>query len=124
MKSYVSMEQHVCPVCGVAHDTGVVLLDKRLRDSMESHTITGWSLCPEHAKLFEDGYIALIGCRTAPKKGDSPGDLDRDGRIARLRSEVWENVFDVPAPRMKDGSLWPYVAVESGVIDALSASAN
>ena len=47
-KSHVSLEQHVCLVCGTAFDTGAILLDKRLRASMERHTATGWGLCPEH----------------------------------------------------------------------------
>ena len=33
-KSHVSLEQHVCLVCGTAFDTGAILLDKRLRASM------------------------------------------------------------------------------------------
>lgn len=40
-KSHVSLEQHVCLVCGTAFDTGAILLDKRLRASMERHTATG-----------------------------------------------------------------------------------
>ncbi len=45
-KSHVSLEQHVCLVCGTAFDTGAVLLDKRLRASMERHTATGWGFAP------------------------------------------------------------------------------
>jgi hypothetical protein len=40
-QSHVSLEQHVCLVCGKAFDTGTILLDKRLRASMEHHTKTG-----------------------------------------------------------------------------------
>ena len=29
-KSHVSMEQHVCLVCGVAFDTGAILLDNQI----------------------------------------------------------------------------------------------
>ncbi len=46
-KSYVSLEQHVCLVCGHAYDTGNLLLDKRLRASMQRHTTTGMGLCPD-----------------------------------------------------------------------------
>jgi len=62
MKSHVGMEQKVCPVCGTAFDTGTILLDKRLRNSLERKTVTGWDLCPEHAKLWKKGYIALVEC--------------------------------------------------------------
>lgn len=40
-KSHVSLEQHACLVCGTTFDTGAILLDKRLRASMERHTATG-----------------------------------------------------------------------------------
>lgn len=58
-KSHVSLEQHVCLVCGAAFDTGAILLDRRLRASMKHHTATGWGLCPEHQKLSDDGFVAL-----------------------------------------------------------------
>ncbi|MBL5864351.1 translesion error-prone DNA polymerase V subunit UmuC [Serratia fonticola] len=56
------MEQHVCLVCGVPFDTGSLLLDKRLRASLERHTVTDWGLCPEHQKRFSEGFIALVEC--------------------------------------------------------------
>ncbi len=58
-KSHVSLERRVCLVCGTHFDTGSVLLDKRLRASMERYTTTGWGLCAEHQKLFDDGFVAL-----------------------------------------------------------------
>jgi hypothetical protein len=61
-KSYVSLEQQRCLVCGTSFDTGNLLLDRRLRASMAHHTTTGWGLCPEHQKLFEDGFVALVEC--------------------------------------------------------------
>ena len=61
-KSHVSLERHVCLVCGTAFDTGSILLDKRLRASMERYTTTGWDLCAEHQKLSDDGFVALVEC--------------------------------------------------------------
>ncbi len=43
-KSHVSLEQHVCLLCGVAFDTGNILLDKRLRASMERSYCQIWCL--------------------------------------------------------------------------------
>ena len=57
-KSHVSLEQRVCMVCGTTFDTGCILLDKRLRASMEQHTTTGWGQCTEHQRLFDEGYVA------------------------------------------------------------------
>ena len=50
-KSYVTIEQHVCPVCGKAHDTGTILLDRRLRERFDMYTPTGYGLCPEHKAM-------------------------------------------------------------------------
>jgi hypothetical protein len=61
-KSYVSLEQHLCMVCAIPFDTGSILLDRRLRSSMERHTTTGWGLCPEHQRLHSEGFVALVEC--------------------------------------------------------------
>jgi hypothetical protein len=65
-KSHVSMEQYVCLVCGVAFDTGAILLDKRLRASMKRYTATRLGLCTEHQKLADEGFVALVKC-SCPK---------------------------------------------------------
>src|SRR3546814_18826039 len=74
-KSHVSLEQHACLVCGARFDTGAILLDKRLRASMERPTATGWGLCPEHQKLSDDGFVALVECD--PQRSGSPSGADR-----------------------------------------------
>ncbi|MDZ4348973.1 MAG: ATPase [Xanthomonadaceae bacterium] len=121
-KSHVSLEQHVCLICGVAFDTGNILLDKRLRASMERHTATDWGLCPEHQKLSDDGFVALVECD--PQRSDSPaggGRLKpeqayRTGRLAHLKREVFAKVFNVPIVDKQ-----PCVFVEPGVIEQLQS---
>lgn len=68
-KSNVAKEMHFCPVCGQTHAVGI-LLDRRLKDSLEPETVTGCSLCPEHAKLDQDGYIALVVTADVPEDGE------------------------------------------------------
>ncbi|MFT3813291.1 MAG: ATPase [Acidovorax sp.] len=120
-KSHVSLEQHVCLVCGQAFDTGAILLDKRLRASMERHTKTGWGLCPEHQKLFDDGFVALVECD--PKRSGAaaggrlkPEQAYRTGRSAHLRRAVFAQVFNVPIDDKQ-----ACVFVEPGVIDQLAS---
>lgn len=120
-KSHVSLEQHVCLVCGTAFDTGAILLDKRLRASMEHHTTTGWSLCPEHQRLFDDGFVALIECD--PERSGSaadgllkPAQAFRTGRLAHLRRSVFAQVFNVSIEATQ-----ACVFVELGVIDRLQS---
>lgn len=74
-KSHVSLEQRVCLVCGAVFDTGSILLDKRLRASMEHRTTTGWGLCVEHQRLFDEGYVALVECD--PQRSGSPSAGDK-----------------------------------------------
>ncbi|ABM59436.1 hypothetical protein [Verminephrobacter eiseniae] len=119
-KSHVSMEQRVCLVCGVAFDTGAILLDKRLRASMERHTTTGWGLCAEHQKLADDGFVALVECN--PQRSGSPGgsvkpeQAYRTGRLAHLKRHVFAKVFNVTIEASQ-----PCVLVEPGVIEQLEA---
>ena len=115
-KSHVGMEQNVCPVCGKAFDTGTILLDRRLRNSLERKTVTGWSLCPEHAKLWEKGYIALVECD--PEKSQfsggtiKPEDAFRKGRIVHIRKAVAARIFNVEMTS-------PVAFVEPAVVDML-----
>ncbi|WP_281301804.1 ATPase [Iodidimonas sp. MBR-14] len=121
-KSHVSLEQHVCLICGVAFDTGNILLDKRLRASMERHTAAGWGLCPEHQKLSDGGFVALVECD--PQRSGSPaggGRLKpeqayRTGRLAHLKRDVFAEVFNVPIAANQ-----PCVFVEPGVIEQLQS---
>ena len=121
-KSHISLERHVCLVCGVAYDTGNLLLDKRLRASMERHTTTGWGLCPEHQKLSDDGFVTLVECD--PQRSGSPSGAARmkpeqayrTGRLAHLKRNVFAKVFNVPIEANQ-----PCVFVEPGVIEQLQS---
>ncbi|KAF1042526.1 ATPase [Xylophilus sp.] len=120
-KSYVSLEQRVCLVCGTPFDTGSLLLDKRRRASMKRHTTTGWGLCPEHQKLFDDGFVALVECDPARSGAPADGRMRpeqayRTGRVAHLRRTAFTQVFNVPIEDKQ-----ACVFVEPGVLDQLQA---
>ena len=109
-KSYVTIEQAICPVCGIPHDTGTILLDRRLQPTFERKTATRYELCPEHEKLRDDGFVALIECSNQPQR---LADANRTGNIAHIRAEVFTRVFNVPVPEKL------IAFVEIGVIDKL-----
>lgn len=123
-KSYVSLEQKSCLVCGLSFDTGNLLLDKRLRPNLARHTTTGWGLCAEHQALFDDGFVALVECdpeRSGVSAGVGtlrPEQAYRTGRLAHLRREVFKRLFNVS---ITDGQAC--VFVEPGVIAQLEAMA-
>ncbi|MCR3982039.1 MULTISPECIES: ATPase [Gammaproteobacteria] len=121
-KSHVSLERHVCLVCGTAFDTGSILLDKRLRASMERYTTTGWGLCAEHQKLFNEGFVALVEC-DPPRSGSltgaarlKPDQAHRTDRVAHVQRTVFAQAFNVP---IEDNQAC--VFVEPGVIDQLQS---
>lgn len=118
-KSHVSLEQHVCLACGKPFDTGAILLDKRLRASMERHTATGWALCPEHQKLSDDGFVVLVECDLQRSGSQASGRMRpeqayRTGRLAHLKREAFAQVFNVSIAADQ-----PCVFVEPGVIEQL-----
>ena len=121
-KSYVSLEQKICNVCGVVYDSGAVLLDTRIRkgkliESMERNTITGYGLCEEHQRLFDAGYIALVECsNTNTKSTLSQENANRTGNIVHLKREVASHIFNTEQP-----ANLAMVFIEIGVIDKLKA---
>jgi hypothetical protein len=121
-KSHVSLEQHVCWVCGSTYDTGGILIDKRLRACLDRFTITGWGLCPAHQDLFEKGFIALVEFDPAQSGDPLPGDrvqpqkAYRTGTVMHVRRAVAAEVFNISL----DPEL-PCVFVEIGAIEKLQA---
>lgn len=102
-KSHVTMEQHVCVVCGKPFDTGALLIDNRLRQVFDRHTKTGWGMCPEHQRLKDEGFIAFVGCdeSKSPRMANgnmSPEDAYRTGTVLHMKRELAARIFNVPMP--------------------------
>lgn len=122
-KSHVSIGQAVCPVCGAVFDTNEILLDKHLRATLESRTITHYELCPEHAQLHKDGYIAFCAVAESPEAGTKKLNVQakRTGSIAHLKREVVKQMF----PDITDATLnGPLIFVEEAVITMLKEKMN
>lgn len=108
-KSYVTIEQHVCPVCLENVDTGNLLFDEQLRPVFDMYTVTGYELCDEHRKIIEDGYVILVEVRDKPNDGEDPY---RTGNTVYLKRHVAEEIFE--GMGINDVAF-----VEIGVIDKL-----
>lgn len=93
-KSHAGIGVTLCPVCCAEHDE-VVLLDRRLKASLEPKSVTGWDMCPEHKRLKAEGYVALVECTNQPK---GLNDAQRTGNLAHVRASVWGHLFNVPVP--------------------------
>lgn len=118
-KSHVSLEQKVCPVCGVTFDSGAILLDRRLRQSMERTTITGWDLCPDHQAKYDEGFIALVECDEAKGSGNKPDEVWRTGPIVHIKQEAFDRVFDIPSTS-GDGTMMPFMWIAADVTKILT----
>ena len=100
-KSYVSIAQKVCIVTGNLYDSKEILIDKRMKNSMEHKTTVGMGICPEVEEFFAKGYVALIEIDPAKSGGGndkklSPKDAYRTGNIAYLKRDVLKELFTVP----------------------------
>lgn len=104
-KSHVSMVQKICIVTGKAFDTNELLLDTRLKDSLERHTITGWGISPEVQEKLDEGYIALVGIdekkSTITNGIIKPEDAFRAGETIYVKEEVFSKIFNIEVPKSK-----------------------
>lgn len=129
-KSHVSMEQRQCIVCTKIFDTNSILLDKRLRNSMEKYTITGTGLCPDHKDLYNKGFIALVGVdpvkskmfeKTKTLKNE---DAYRTGTVAHIKAKAWCRITEEPIHRDSEGKMIPMYYVEEEVLTRLNQLAK
>ena len=94
-KSYVTMEQKICTVCGKTEDSGAILLDKHLRERFDNNTITGYGLCKEHKELFDDGFIACVEATSDTQKSTlKQENANRTGNIMHIKREAANNIFN------------------------------
>lgn len=109
----VSMEQAQCPVCLKLFDTGAILFARSLNRKLKDRMVTHFEMCPEHQKLKDDGFVALVELEREPRGDEDPLHAPRTGRIAHIRAEAWPKIMNVPVPPKM------LCVVEKGVIDKL-----
>ena len=122
-KSHVGLGTYVCPVCGVKHGE-VVLLDKRLKNTLTRDEHMGLVLCPEHQKLHDDKYIALVGVEVPETMEHATyakiDELPRTGKLVHVRREAWGNIFNDNTPLPDQ----PLVFVPDNLIEELMEFAS
>lgn len=119
-KSFVSIEQHQCIVCGTAFDTGNLLLKKDMRKTMERHTVTARGLCPQHEELYKQGYIALVeidpaksGIESNKERNIKIEDAYRTGKFLHIKRAAFAKIF----PGFKSDSLQAMAFIEPAVFE-------
>lgn len=100
-KSHVAMGFEVCPVCGIKHNEAVVL-DKKLKASLPSSVFLGYTLCDEHKKQLDEGYVFLIEVKDDPsdKTRIKMEEADRLGGIMAVRKEAFQQIFNDQPPEV------------------------
>lgn len=103
-KSYVTMEQKVCPICG----------RMRLIKKFDRHTVTGYGHCEECQKMINEDRIALVEVKNQGE-GETlkQENAERTGQLVWMRREAFKNVFDIKAPSI------PMVFIQIGVVEKL-----
>ena len=115
---YVAMAEHICPVCGVKHTYNTeILINKYLRSIPKDKRITGYGMCEEHQKLFDEGFVAMVEVSNG-EDGDalSQENAIRTGNLCHLRRTVFNEVFNTQIP-----DDLPMVFIGIGVIEQLQA---
>ena len=93
-KSFVTLEQNVCPICGKIFETGNLLMDNRIRngklmETFDKYTITGYSICEECQKMVDDGRVALVEINEPYDiDGMMPDNVDRTGKVGWMKREA------------------------------------
>lgn len=94
--SYVALETHVCPVCGVehTHNTGI-LMDMRLKD-LPDMGASDISLCEEHSNVVDEGYVILVEIDHPEDGNDRIGlnEANRTGNVAYVKKDLFVEHVD------------------------------
>jgi hypothetical protein len=89
----------ICPICNEQTESGEILLDRRLKPSMEKYTPTGYGICEKHQKLVDEGWVFLL----AVKEDDKDYLL---GTTAQIKKKVWKQMCpdapDQPVMRVSE----------------------
>lgn len=82
-KSYVTLE--ICPIC--QKDTGTILLDRRLKDTFEMHTMNPTHVCDDCQKKYLSKGVMVINPET--------------GRLVVLKDSAFKKLMNIPIPVKK-----------------------
>jgi hypothetical protein len=82
-KSYVTLE--ICPIC--KKDTGIILLDRRLKDTFESKTINPTNVCDDCRKKYLTKGVMIINPETC--------------RLIVLKDSAFKKVMNCLIPKNK-----------------------
>lgn len=103
-KSYVSVEIVQCLTCCESRDKGIIL-DTRLKSSLEAKTLTGYETCDTCQARMDEGYVALIAANNPQVDSrdhiTDPSKANTTGEVIWVPTEYFQQIFDVQVPDEK-----------------------
>lgn len=118
-KSFVTLEQNVCPICTKVFETGNLLMDTRIRngklmETFDKYTVTGYSVCEECQKMIDEGRVALVEINEPSDPNNlTPDNVDRTGKIGWMKREAVRQYL----PEFPEDKLMCYI--EKGILDGM-----
>lgn len=98
-KSFVTLEQNVCPICTKVFETGNLLMDTRIRngklmETFDKYTVTGYSVCEECQKMIDEGRVALVEINEPSDPNNLTLDnVDRTGKIGWMKRDIVQQLI-------------------------------
>ncbi len=92
-KSYVGLGHHLCPVCLVRTEE-VVILDRRVKETLERDNFLGWEMCKEHAEQTANNYVHLIIIKNAEGSDVNLHTANRTGITVAIRRAAFQEIFN------------------------------
>lgn len=119
-KSYVGMGFTVCPYCGKENEANCLLMDRRMRPTLEQRNFIGMELCDEHKKLAEENQLV---CLFAVDEVDGTSALHGPGALMSLNTftEIFKEPIENGAPVPEIGQC---VQINRKTMDVLMAAAQ
>lgn len=97
-KSFVGMGFYACPICGSKHSESV-LINRRLSNTLTKDMFLGWDICSQDKALFDQGYIALVGCNQKTNASTvKMEEANRTGELIHIKKEAFKNLFNEVSP--------------------------
>lgn len=117
-KSHVGMDVKICPVTGKKHEVGI-LLDTRLKETLDRENVTGFEICPEVKAQLDKGFIALVGIdpvksEKLPNGNITPSGAYRTGSIMYIKRDKSEQILNM------DVSKFPFIFADDEAIQMLA----
>lgn len=87
-KKGLTMEQYRCKVCGKIYNA-----DNKLQPIFDHCTEVKYGLCEKDQRLFNEGYVALVACKTNNGKTVSHKDVCCTGYVVHIKRDLAKRLF-------------------------------